>query len=64
MHVCANANVCGSMFHREREVWRDFHKSVDKCSTIRDLCEKLVWASQHLLQRMMKAKWKNRRQQW
>jgi len=45
-------------------MWREFHKMVDKCTSIRDLCERLVWASQHLLQTMMKSKWKSRRKQW
>jgi hypothetical protein len=56
--------VCVCVCRRDREVWRDFHKMVDKCTGVRDLCERLVWASQNLLQRMMKSKWNARRKQW
>lgn len=49
---------------REQDIWRNFHQLVDKCPTVRDLCDKLIWASQHLHHRMMKAKWKSRRKQW
>ena len=37
---------------------------MDKCPEVRDVCDKLIWVSQHLHQRMMKSKWKGRRQQW
>ena len=45
-----HAHTHARTYAPQRDVWTDFHKLVDKCPTIRDLAEKLVWASLHLLQ--------------